>query len=294
MSPKSVFISHSSKDDATVRQIRQSLESLHIPVWTDSEHLSPGDALTPKITQAIETATHFLVIISLEALNSPWVTKEIHHAQKVQKSKGETYKIIPVMLPGIGTNILRLLFGEEPVGLKLTLDPGGVSAALPQLLAALDITQPTETIANLQAQLTPLADLTLELSDPAIQTTDNLRRATAVATLTYQPPDSAPKVESRRYRFTAPLGPIEAEELAWYLERYLIWPSGPFIDRARRVEAALPEWGRQLYNALLHDHSRNPLAAWNAAPPAAERRFTIKIDKELVAGAPRRKTGRSQ
>lgn len=289
MSPKSVFVSHSSKDDATVRQIRQSLESLHIPVWTDSEYLSPGDPLTPKITQAIETATHFLAILSLNALNSPWVRKEIRHAQQVQQSKGEAYKIIPVMLPGIEPPALAAWFDQEPVGLKLTLGPGGVAAALPQLLAALDITQPTETIANLQAQLTPLADLILELSDPAIQTTDNLLRATAVATLTHQPPDNAPKVESKRYRFTAPLGPIEAEELAWYLERYLIWPSGPFIERARRVEAALPEWGRQLYNALLHDHSRDPLAAWNAAPPAAERRFTIKIDKELVAGAPAEK-----
>ena len=36
------------------------------------------------------------------------------------------------------------------------------------------------------------------------------------------------------WRLIAPLGPIEAEELRWYLEKYAIWPSQYFQDRARR------------------------------------------------------------
>ena len=43
---------------------------------------------------------------------------------------------------------------------------------------------------------------------------DGTRRATAVAELTYQPADGAPAVDSRPYRVIAPLGPLEADDLA--------------------------------------------------------------------------------
>src|SRR5262249_31452943 len=43
------------------------------------------------------------------------------------------------------------------------------------------------------------------------------------------------------------LGPLEADDLTWYLERYAMWPSLPFQPRARAVEAVLPRWGQALY-----------------------------------------------
>jgi hypothetical protein len=42
--------------------------------------------------------------------------------------------------------------------------------------------------------------------------------------------------------FVAPLGPIEAEELRWYLEKFAIWPSEYFGNRARKVEENLVKW----------------------------------------------------
>ena len=149
----------------------------------------------------------------------------------------------------------------------------------------LGLRQPTEKVAGFQAQLAPIADLTLKLTDPAIDTSGGVRRATAAATLIYSPPDGGPEVESRRYSFTAPLGGIEADDLTWYLERYCNWPSGIFQERARRIEAALPEWGRQLYGSLNVGVTGAILQTWKAAPPKTERRFTVKVDKELVAGA---------
>ena len=88
----------------------------------------------------------------------------------------------------------------------------------------------------------------------------------------YRPPDDAARnVESRTYRFTAPLGPIEADDLRWYLERNHVWPRGVFRERARRVEAALPRWGEDLFQAALGARSADgPLQHWRAVSAGAE------------------------
>src|SRR5262249_26543932 len=141
---------------------------------------------------------------------------------------------------------------------------------------------PAETIQHVQAQAAPVADLILELTDPATEEFEGNRRAIAVARLVFTPPDSR-AMESRRYRFTSPLGPIEAGEIEWYLERFVNWPAEPFLERARKVEQALPEWGRQLYDSVNADPARAVLDAWSAAVEA-ERRFTVKVDRKLIAG----------
>jgi tetratricopeptide (TPR) repeat protein len=284
MSDKSVFISHSSQDDLVVAEIRQALELLGIEVWADSQWLAGGDKLEISINEAIEKASHFLAILSLNAINSAWVVKEIKHALQVRKKRGDSYKVIPVLLPGIEPSALRLWLGKERVAVKLSVGPGGVSAALPGLLAALGERLPDEAAAPVQAHAAPISDLVLTLTDPAIETAEGKRRATA-ATVTFHPPDGGPKVESKRYRFTAPLGPIEADELAWYLERYINWPSGVFQERARRVEADLPRWGRLLYATLNADVARAAFEAWKATPEGTERRFSVKVDKELADAA---------
>jgi tetratricopeptide (TPR) repeat protein len=281
MPAKSVFISHSSKDDGIVRELRQALEALGIETWADSERLAGGDLLTPEIQKAIENADHFLVVVSVNALNSDWVQREIKHARSVRK---RGYKIVPLMRSGIEPPVLRLLFGKGPVAIRLDDGPAAVTDALPHILAAIGLQLPTEIIRHVQAQAAPVADLVLELADPVVEDRDGKLRATAVATLIYCPPDGSPKVESPRYRFTAPLGPIEAEEISWYLERYINWPSGLFEERVQRVVEALPQWGRLLYDTLNVQPAREPLEAWNAA--AADRRFTVRIDKQLIAGTP--------
>jgi tetratricopeptide (TPR) repeat protein len=89
----------------------------------------------------------------------------------------------------------------------------------------------------------------------------------ATATLVYDPADPAVRrVESRRFTFTAPLGPIEANELRWYLESYYLWPTGVFKERAERIEAQLPQWGQDLYHAVVAtQHAQEALRAWQHA-----------------------------
>ena len=54
-----------------------------------------------------------------------------------------------------------------------------------------------------------------------------MRRASARARLVYEPATPGqPDVHSaQNWRLVAPIGPIEAEDLRWYLEKYAVWPS---------------------------------------------------------------------
>ena len=279
MPTRSVFLSHSSKDDAVVRALRNALESLGIETWADSERLTGADLLTAEIQRAIEKADYFLAVVSLHAINSEWVQREIDFAKAARK------KIIPLLRPEIGMPALRLLIGQEPVYIPLGSGPGAVTAVLPDILVAMDLDLPREVVEQAQEQAKPIADLILELTDPAVAELDGARRATAVAKLTYRPPDDSPTVESGRYRFTAPLGPIEAEEIKWYLERYINWPAGLFQERAQRVVEGLPGWGRLLFDGVNDPEGRQALAAWRAAA-TGERRFTVKVDQRLISGTP--------
>nr|VFJ47784.1 MAG: Tetratricopeptide repeat-containing protein [Candidatus Kentron sp. DK] len=55
--------------------------------------------------------------------------------------------------------------------------------------------------------------------------------------------------------FVDPLAadPLALSEIRWYLESYTAWPVGPFVDRARRIEAGLPGIGRRLFQAAIGD-----------------------------------------
>ncbi|MCJ7459816.1 MAG: tetratricopeptide repeat protein [candidate division Zixibacteria bacterium] len=70
------------------------------------------------------------------------------------------------------------------------------------------------------------------------------------------------------------------------MERYYMWPTGVFKERAQKVEKQLPEWGKALYDAVLKDDSvRNVLIAWETAKAKSARRFTVFVDSKLVKGA---------
>jgi len=280
-----IFISHSGQDDEIVREMREALEALGCQVWTDSQRLAGGDVLPSEVERAIEEAEHFIAVLSVNAVNSAWVLKEIKYALEVQKRRGPSYRVIPILLPDLKPAALGLWFEEELLAVMIRVGPGGITEALRALLEALGKRLPMDPEPTVQASAQPLADLVLKLTDPAIDQSEGKRRATAEATLIYTPPDGARTVESTRYRFTAPLGPIEAEDLRWYLERYWRWPTGVFRERAERVEEQLPEWGRLLYEAFASDAARSALEAWKAAGAQGERRFTVLVDHDLAAGS---------
>ena len=61
---RSIFISHASKDDAFVKELRLALEDQGLTVWVDSRNLRGGHKLAPEIEKAIEEARQVIVVLS--------------------------------------------------------------------------------------------------------------------------------------------------------------------------------------------------------------------------------------
>ncbi|WP_420640864.1 TIR domain-containing protein [Candidatus Leptofilum sp.] len=280
-----IFISHATKDDDTVKKLRELLEAHGELTWVDSRELSGGDALNDTIEASIREAQHFLVLLSIDALSSEWVQKEVRLAQDEASQRNDGYKIIPVVLPGVQLGLLKLLFPDEPLYIFVKDAPTGLSNVIPRILTALGQQLPEDYPPAQAAPAEPVAELILELTDPHIVEKEGVRRAAATAELTYHPPegDGGRAITSRRYKISAPLGPVELGEIRWYVEKYHQWPTGVFKTRAEKTENALPEWGHALYTTALGGESaREPLAAWEQA--SGSRRFSVQVDREPMEG----------
>ncbi|MFL6275506.1 MAG: tetratricopeptide repeat protein [Blastocatellia bacterium] len=284
-----IFISHATSDDPFVEELRVALEAHRLPVWVDSRNLRGGAKLAPEIDAAIEQARQVIVVLSPNTVNSPWVRKEINKALEVEGQKKDSgYRVIPLLLPGIKPSALANWFDEEPVGIPVELRTGAVSEAVPAILAALGEQLPDDRQTAPEPPAHPVAELKLKLKHTSIEEIGQGKwRARATAQLIYDPADAArPAAESTEFNFTAPLGPIETDELRWYLEEYYRWPTAFFTERARRIEGQLPEWGRQLYNAATAAQSaRELMADWQQSADDIERRFSIFVDSRLIEGS---------
>jgi tetratricopeptide (TPR) repeat protein len=285
-----LFLSHSSKDDGFVRGLRQALADLGQDVWIDSRELRGGDPLWPEIKSAIDEASAYAILVSPDALQSKWVGKELRHALLVREQRGkERFPVIPLSLNDTKLGVLEEFFGEEPLYIPVGSGPGGIEAALNAILVALGKRLPADLPPMPQPEAEPLEDLVLELTDLEFHQQDGVRRASARARLVYEPATAGQRevASEQNWRLIAPLGPIETEELRWYLEKYAVWPSGVFRERARKVEQNLVEWGKLLYQAALPlAHAANVMNAWARIDGQAGRRFSIHVDAALEAGAP--------
>lgn len=285
-----LFISHSSQDDAFVRELREALELHGQGGWIDSRELRGGDPLWPVIQKAIEDASAYAVVVSTDALQSKWVGKELRHALDVRKERGkDAYPVIPLSLNGTKLGVLEEFFGEEPVYIPVSGDAGGIDAALNAILVGVGKRLPADVPVAAQPKAEPLEELVLELTELKFHEEAGVRRASARARLVYE--SATPGQEDVHslvlWRFVAPLGPIEAEELRWYLEKYAIWPSEYFRDRARKVQENLVTWGQLLHAAALPGaHTGNVMNAWARIDGHAGRRFSVHVDAALEAGAP--------
>lgn len=285
-----VFISHSSHDDSFVRELRVQLELHDQPGWIDSRELRGGAPLWAEIQSALEAAEGYVVVVSPEALQSKWVGKELRYALELRARRGkDRYPIVPLALNGTRLGVLEEFFGEEPIYIPVSSAAGGVESALHAILVAVGKRLPDDVAPTPQPDPEPLEELVLELSDLRFDEHNGVRRASARARLVHQPaqPGQPRVVSERTWRLTAPLGPIEGEELRWYLEKYAIWPSEYFRDRARKVEESLKAWGWLLHDAAMPAaHTANVMRAWARIDDRAGRRFSVHVDAAIEAGAP--------
>jgi tetratricopeptide (TPR) repeat protein len=283
-----LFISHSSQDDAFVRALRQALVNQGEDGWIDSRELRGGDPLWSPIQQAIEAASAFAVVVSPNGLQSKWVGREVQYALDLRKQRGsDKFPVIPLSLNNTKLGVLEALFDEEPSYIPVTSDAGGIEAAMNAILVAMGKRLPADVPATPQPLAEPLEELVLELTDLRFHEQDGVRRPSARARLVYEPATSGqPHVYSAQsWRLIAPIGPIEAAELSWYLEKYAVWPSLYFRGRARKVEEDLVKWGRLLQEAAMPPaHATNVLNAWARVGDYAGRRFSVHVDSSIEAG----------
>jgi tetratricopeptide (TPR) repeat protein len=273
--PKKIFISYTTADDNFVKQLRKELESQGLDVWIDSQNLRGGDILKTEIESAIKDASALIVVISPNVFNSTWVRQEVLFAQKHLET------IVPILIEGMKPPSLLSFFEKEPRAIEIK---NNLQESMPQIRAALRKEAPTDIDPEIVIEDAPIEALILNLTDPKIQETEGKKRAIATAKLIYRS-SSTRDIESKRFVFTAPLGPIEMDDLEWYLERYHIWPSEIFQKKAKRIEDKLPQWGKDLFQAAMPALCENVLQGWYRVQSDSDRRFSVLVDDELPDGA---------
>jgi len=174
-----IFISHTTEDDAFVKSLRDNLEQHGLTVWIDSRNLRGCFFLNSEIKKAIEDAEAFLLVVSSHTFKSRWMKKEITHALKIKKKRGDDFLVIPLLLDGIEPDSLDWIFDDEILAVNVSSKPGGIANAMPDILAALGLRLPNDPIPELGIDNRPVEDLTLELTNPFIQTKDKITRAAA-------------------------------------------------------------------------------------------------------------------
>src|ERR1041384_174286 len=154
-----LFISHSSKDDEFVRDLRMALADHGQDGWIDSRELRGGDPLWTEIQKAIEEASAFAVVVSPKTFESKWVGKELRHALTVRDQRGkDKFPVIPLSLDGTKLGVLEEFFGEEPTYIPVSSEAGGVEAVMSALLAAVGERLPADVPVALQPKAEPLEE----------------------------------------------------------------------------------------------------------------------------------------
>ena len=101
-----VFIAYSRKDVDFARQINYSLQNQGKITWFDQESIASGTDFQQEIFQGIESANHFLFIISPSSVTSIACRQELEYAQKLNK------RIITILHQSISEQSLPLGLAE--------------------------------------------------------------------------------------------------------------------------------------------------------------------------------------
>lgn len=111
-----IFLSHSSRDKATVREVRAYLPSW-ISSWIDEDELMVGSSLAPALKRAINEEVDYVVLfLGTEALDSSWVRREIQWALEREEELGRIF-LLPVLLVDVRDGLDELGLSD-----RLTLE----------------------------------------------------------------------------------------------------------------------------------------------------------------------------
>lgn len=87
-----IFISYSRSDQAFVRSLENELLLRGYSVWKDTSNLVASEDWQSAINTALDICTHFLFVVSVSAVSSPEVNRELGAAVQARKN------IVPILL----------------------------------------------------------------------------------------------------------------------------------------------------------------------------------------------------
>lgn len=89
------FISYFTGDQDFARKIAGDLKNRDLHIWQDEGEIDIGDSISDKIQEALKNCFTFIIILSPEALDRPWVKEELRAAYNLRLA--EDLKILPVI-----------------------------------------------------------------------------------------------------------------------------------------------------------------------------------------------------
>lgn len=243
-----VYLSHAMPDAAMAGRLRDALARRGAEAEADEGRMNDRAALPARLLETLARCAGLVVLASPAACASPQVRAEVQH----------------LIEQGHRDAIAVIAWGQS-------LD--ALAAAWPELAALGAHALPTEPTAHELDRAAYLAVAATRigprLPGELIIDFDDFRvEGERVCARVW--------VGDQSGEFEAPLGPIEAGELQWYLESYYKWPSDAFEARARQLEQQLPNWGAALWFALVKAGG-SAVADWLRETASAERLLTLRM-----------------
>ena len=95
-----VFLSYNRVDEGAVERIAEKLRSRSMEPWFDRWRLVPGERWQDKLASGLARSASCAVFIGPSALGT-WEREEVHVAID-RATRDRTFRVIPVLLPGVG------------------------------------------------------------------------------------------------------------------------------------------------------------------------------------------------
>jgi hypothetical protein len=125
-----VFLSHATADAEYVALVSRQIEALGIDVYLAEHDPKPGTSIAHKVEEALKRCGAVVVLVTSTSINSAYVQQEVGLA----RAHGKV--IVPIIEKGVDRSRLGLLSEVEWL--------------------ELDLSAPTEAMANVTASLQPL------------------------------------------------------------------------------------------------------------------------------------------
>jgi tetratricopeptide (TPR) repeat protein len=115
-----VFVSYNHRDSTIVRALVEKLSETGLRVWFDQWQLRPGDSIVRALSDAVDSASSFLVCIG-QSGPGEWMEKEL--TQILTRREQRNQQIIPVLLPdGILEMMPPILLNYQSLDLRRGLN----------------------------------------------------------------------------------------------------------------------------------------------------------------------------